>query len=204
MPLTPAFYRHLQSQDTPRCCFGQLGSKSASFGLVPKIWSESLYVSERRLWKDWGKKKKKDLQIPNTCAWTISVILHPSFASSLWTADRQDSSYSTTRKQTIDYERYISNKNPLGRQGTVHTHAHVHTCIDGLQERVSCCQKTTAVGCLSYYFPAALLPVCLCDINSTNLTCTADVEWWKVFSQCVSAERFSHWNGLHWALRWRK
>lgn len=81
----------------------------------------------------------------------ISLLsLFPPFASYLWTADRQDSAYSTTRKQTIDYIRYISNKNPLGRQGIAHTLAHVHSCIHRLQERVSYCQKTMEAGWLSY------------------------------------------------------
>lgn len=31
----------------PCCCLGQLGLKSAGFGRVPEIWSESLCVSGR-------------------------------------------------------------------------------------------------------------------------------------------------------------
>lgn len=128
MLLAQKSYRHLQRQDAPRCCLGQLDSKSAGFGLVPEFWRfESLCVRKKTLK---GKKKTpSDAMKFHKCAWTFSVILiSPPSASSLWTADRQESTYCTTKKQTIDYIRYISNKNPLGRLGIVaHTYTHKHT-----------------------------------------------------------------------------
>lgn len=37
---------YLLRQDATCCCLGQLGSKSAVFGLVQKIWSKILHESE--------------------------------------------------------------------------------------------------------------------------------------------------------------
>lgn len=138
MPLKQKFYRHSQRQATSCCTLGQLGSKSAGFGLVPEIWSESLYVSERRLWKDWEKKTCRFPAMHRNCAHTHAHApflsfssFFPCFASSLWTADRQDSSYSKTKKQTNDYIRHIfATKIHFADRGLctrTHTDTHTHT-----------------------------------------------------------------------------
>lgn len=140
--------------------------------------------------------RKKDLQIPSnaqklhTCAHQpfLSFSVLPLLPLCGLQIDKTVSILQPGNKQLIIYA-ILATKIHLAEGGTVHTLAHVHTCIHALQERVSYCQKTMEVGWLSYNFPAAPLPVCLCDINSTNLTCAADREWWKMFSQCVSAKQ---------------
>lgn len=53
----------LQRPDTPRCCLGQLGLKSAGFGLMPEICRERLHVSGRPL----KGIEKKRLAVSQKC-----------------------------------------------------------------------------------------------------------------------------------------
>lgn len=93
----------LQRPDTPHCCLGQLGLKSAGFGLMPEICRERLHVSERPL-KEIAKKRlavSQKLHKLHTHTHTHASFLSLSslfsaLALSLWTADRQEDKYSET------------------------------------------------------------------------------------------------------------
>lgn len=115
---------------------------------------------------------------------TVSVTLISLFSSpfSLWATDRQDKK---AKSQTVDYILYSQQTSTLQPGNSAHTHikTHARVCRHRLQWRGSHCQKTVEEGDFGQYLPAALLPVCLCDITSDNLTCTADMGWWKMFSQ---------------------
>lgn len=52
-------YSDLWTQDTPLCCLGQLGLKSAGFGLVPEIWKRTSSCVREWFLKGRLEKKKR-------------------------------------------------------------------------------------------------------------------------------------------------
>ena len=142
-------YSHLQRQDTPRCCLGQLGSKSAGFGRLPEIWSQSLYLSEREVFERGWKKGLADSQKCTEIAQRHHFSLFSPPAFSQRAADREDDTYSKNKRQTIDYIRDSWNKNPLCSQGILHTLRQI-----GCRKRMSHCQKNpccTATSLFMWY-----------------------------------------------------
>lgn len=121
-------YSCLQRQDTPRCCLGQLGSKSAGFGLMPEIWRESLHVSVRPL-KEIEKKRlavsqkshKSHTRTHHFCHSHLSFL--PSLSLCGRQIDKKTSILKPRDKQLIIYA-IVATKNLLCSQGIVHTHTH--------------------------------------------------------------------------------